>query len=308
MSKDLIMDVSKELFKLDKEELNFTINSAMISKLSSSSTHSVHLKPLSETEITVTNITSDYIAFRIKTTKKDNYSVHPTYFLLSPNGTQKIKIIYYDKLGHKINNKDHKFRFEGIVIPEEQKSEPLKELFQDYIKKGTKVQGNSFKLYAKFTQEENIVENIDNNMNNNDNNKLDVIKEEEKEIIRTSTMSNASVYTIPDESKSILELNNTVRLSDLIINNNKSAEMTDKEQFENLKMEYNQLKEEVEILKNKETDLNKKINIEKNKKNIVPQSAKFLYKVPENNEKPFSRNMLLGILGFSVLLGFYLIK
>ena len=307
MSKDLIMDVSKELFKLDKEELNFTINSAMISKLSSSSTHSVHLKPLSETEITVTNITSEYIAFRTKTTKKDNYSVHPTHCVLSPNGTQKIKIIYYDKPGHKINTKDHKFRFEGIVIPEEQKNAPLKELFQDYAKKEIKVQGNSFKLYAKFTQEENLLENIDNNMSDN-NNKLDAIKEEEKEIIRTSTMSNASVYTIPDESKSILEENNTVRLSDLIINNNKSGEMTDKEKLENLKMEYNQLKEEVEILKNKEADLNKKINIEKNKKNIVPQSAKFLFKVPENNEKPFSRNILMGIFGFSVLLGFYLIK
>ena len=72
MSKDLIMDVSKELFKLDKTELNFTINSAMISKPSSSSSHSVHLKPLSETEVTVTNITSEYIALRTKTTKKDN--------------------------------------------------------------------------------------------------------------------------------------------------------------------------------------------------------------------------------------------
>ena len=312
MSKDLIMDVSKELFKLDKTELNFTINSAMISKLSSSSSHSVHLKPLSETEVTVTNITSEYIALRTKTTKKENYSVHPTYCVLSPNGIQIIKIIYYDKPGHKINNKEHKFRFEGIVISEEQKNEPLKELFQDYANKGIKVQGNSYKLYAKFTQEENIIENIDNNLSNSNsnNNKLDVIKEEEKEkeIIRTSTMSNASVYTIPDESKSILEENNTVRLSDLIINNNKSGEMTDKEKLENLKMEYDQLKEEVKNLKNNEEALNKKINIEKNKKNIVPQSEKFIFNVPENKEKPFSRNMLIGIFAFSALLGFYLIK
>ena len=307
MSKDLIMDVSKELFKLDKNELNFTINAAMISRLSSSSTNSVHLKPLSETEITVTNITSDYIALRTKTTKKDNYTVHPTYCVLTPNGTQKIKIIYYDKPGHKINNKDHKFRFEGIVITEAQKNEPLKEVFQDFIKKGIKVQGNSYKLYAKFTQEENTIENIDNNLSNS-NNKLDVIKEEEKEIIRTSTMSNASVYTIPDESKSILEENNTVRLSDLIINNNKNSEMTDKEKLENLKMEYNQLKEEVDNLKSNEEALNKKIKNEKNKKNIVPQSDKFRFDVPENNEKPFSRNMLMGIFAFSVLLGFYLIK
>ena len=134
------------------------------------------------------------------------------------------------------------------------------------------------------------------------------LEEKEKEIIRTSTMSNASVYTIPDESKSILEENNTVRLSDLIINNNKSGEMTDKEKLENLKMEYDQLKEEVKNLKNNEEALNKKINIEKNKKNIVPQSEKFIFNVPENKEKPFSRNMLIGIFAFSALLGFYLIK
>ena len=308
MSKDLIMDVSKELFKLDKDELNFTINSAMISKLSTSSTHSVHLKPLSETEITVTNLTSDYIAFRIKTTKKANYSVQPSHCVLNPNGTQTIKIIYYDKPGQKINSKDHKFRFEGIVIPEAQKNEPLNELFRDYAKKEIKVQGNSLKLLAKFTQEENLIDNIDNNMSNDNNNKLDIIKEDEKEIIRTSTMSNASVYTIPDESKSILEENNTVRLSDLIINNNKSVEMTDKERLENLKMEYNQLKEEVEILKTKEETLNKEIRNEKNKKNIIPQSEKFIFYVPENKEKPISRNMLLGIFAFSALIGFYLIK
>ena len=247
------MDVSKELFKLDKNELNFIINSAMISKLSSSSIHSVHLKPLSETEVTVTNLTSDYIALRAKTNIKENYSVHPNYCVLSPNGTQLIKIIFYDKPGHKISSKGHKFRFEGFVIPEAQKNEPLKELFKDYIKKETKVQGNSLKLLVKLTQEENLMDNIDNN-----NNKLDIINEDEKEIIRTSTMSNASFYTIPDESKSILEEYNTVRLSDLIINNNKSGEMTDKEKLENLKMEYNQLKEEVENLKKNEDALNKK--------------------------------------------------
>ena len=243
MSKDLILDVSKEIIKLDKNELNFTINSEMISKLSSIPSQSVHLKPLTELEITATNLTSEYVAFRVKTTKKENYSVHPNHCLLVPKGTQKIKIIYYDKLGHKIKTKDHKFRFEGIIILENEKNENVKELFQKYIEKEIKVQGNSFRLLAKITQEENVLENIDNNTNNENNNKLDAIKEEEKEIIRTSTMSNASVYSVPDESKSILEENNNVRLSDLLINNKKNEEITDKEKLENFKMEYNQLKE-----------------------------------------------------------------
>ena len=308
MSKDLILDVSKEIIKLDKTELNFTINSEMISKLSSLTSHSIHLKPLTETEITATNLTSEYVAFRVKTTKKENYTVQPNHCIINPNGTQIIKIIYFDKPGHKIKSKEHKFRFEGIIIPENQKNDNLKELFKNYIEKEIKVQGNSFRLLAKFTQEENVIENIDNNTNNNNNNKLDVIKEEEKEIIRTSTMSNTSVYSVPDESESISEENNNVRLSDLLINNKKKEEVTDKEKLENLKLEYNQLKEEVENLKKNEEALNKKIRNEKNKKNIVPQSEKFRFNVPENNEKPFSRNILIGIFAFSAFIGFCLIK
>ena len=300
MSKDLIMDLSKELFKLDKDCLHFVINSATISKLSTSSEHSSQLKPLGEVEVTATNLTSDYIAFRIKTNKKENYAVFPTYSILNPNGTQIFKIVYYNKSEKKLDSKEHKFRFEGFVIPEEEKNEPPKELFKEYIKKEIKVSGNSIKLISKFTYEENVGEN--------NNSKLEPIKEEEKEILRTSMMSNMSNYSIPESQKSSLEESNSVRLSDLIVNNNSKIEMSDKEKLDNLKNEYNQLKEEVDNLKRNEELLNKKIKNERNKKNVVPESEKFKFNVPEIKETPFSRNMLIGIFAFSALIGFYLIK
>ena len=112
-----------ELFKLDKDILEFVISASMISKLSSVPTRASHLRPLSELKLTITNLTSEYIAFRIKTTKKDHYAVEPTYGVLTPNGEQKIKITYYGKTGVKPNSKDHKFRVEGFIIPEEQKNE-----------------------------------------------------------------------------------------------------------------------------------------------------------------------------------------
>ena len=291
MSHELIMDISKELFKLDKDVLEFVISASMISKLSSVPTRASHLRPLSELKLTITNLTSEYIAFRIKTTKKDYYAVEPTYGVLTPNGEQKIKITYYGKTGVKPNSKDHKFRVEGFIIPEEQKNETIKDLFQDYIKKEIKVSGNSIKLHAKFTEEDNANDKI---------NELEPVKEEEKEILRESVVSTSSAYTVPEGQKSSLEDNNSLRLS--------KSDLSDKEKLENLKNEYNQLKEEVENLKRNEETLNKKIRNEKNKKNIVPQSEIFRFNVPEVKEKPFSRNILIGIFVFSALIGFYLIK
>ena len=303
MKRELIMDVSKEIFKLDREDLHFIINASTISKLSSVISHSSHFKPLSQTEVTATNLTSEYIAFRVKTNKKEYYAVDPTYTILTPNGKHTFQITYYNKPEKKIDSKEHKFRFEGFIIPEEKKNDPVKDIFQDYIKKEIKVSGNSIKLISKFTLEENIGEE-----NLNFENKIEPKKEDEKEILRNSMISSASEYTIPDVQKSITEENNSVRLSDLIINKDTKVEMSDKERLENLKKEYNKLKEEVDNLKMNEELLNKKKRNERNKKNIVPESEKFRFNLPEIKDKPFSRNILIGIFAFSALIGFYLIK
>ena len=172
MSHELIMDLSKEIFKLDKDILTFEIGPSIESKLSMSSLshHSTDLKPLSEEELCVTNLTSDYLAFRTKTTKKEYYSVNPTYFILPPNGNQIIKFLFYNQSGKEVDPKGHKFRFEGFVILESEKDEDLKELFKNYIKSGKKVVGNVAKRYVKIIKENKKQKGLKLN-NNNENSK-----------------------------------------------------------------------------------------------------------------------------------------
>ena len=124
---DLIMDVSKEIFKLDKDILTFIINPSSISRLSSLSTHSSQYKPLSDIELTVKNLTSDYVVFRARTTKKTNFTIQPKYSLLNPNSDLKMTIKYYNELGSKLSNyKENKFRFEGFIITEKEKDLDIK--------------------------------------------------------------------------------------------------------------------------------------------------------------------------------------
>ena len=299
MSRDLIMDVSKEIFTLNKEILSFKINQSNLSRLSShSSIHAGNLQPLSEEDILITNLTSEYLAFRTKTTKKENYSVNPTYCIIPPNGTQVLNFVFYNKSGEKLDPKGHKFKFEGFIIPESQKNEDVKNIFQDYIKNGKKVVGNSQKRYVEFSEENDEGSNLLRGSNNSLGN------------------SNLSNYTIADEQKKSLlmdkiqEKDENIRLSDII--EEKSGGRfgfgNNMERLEKLKKEYNQLKEQVENLKRNEETLNKKIYIEKNKKNVHHGSDKFKFKVPEIKEEKLSRNKLIGIFLFSILIGFYLVK
>ena len=88
------MDISKELFKIDKDVWEFVISTSMISKLSSVPTRSSYLKPLSELKLIIRNLTFEYIAFRIKTTKKDYYAVEPTYSVMIPNRKNKNYLLW----------------------------------------------------------------------------------------------------------------------------------------------------------------------------------------------------------------------
>ena len=299
MSRNLIMDESKEIFTLNKEILSFKINQSNLSKLSShSSIHSGNLHSISEEDILVTNLTSEYLAFRTKTTRKENYAVNPTYCVIPPNSTQNLNLVLYNRTGEKLDPKSHKFKFEGFIIPESQKDEDIKNLFKDYIKNGKKVIGNSQKRGVQFLEENDEGSNILRGSNNSLGN------------------SNLSNYTVAEEKKNSLlmdkiqEKDENVRLSDIIEEKTggRFGMENNMERLEYLKKEYNQLKEQVENLKRNEELLNKKIYIEKNKKNVHHGSDKFKFKVPEIKEEKLSRNKRMGIFLFSVLIGFYLVK
>ena len=300
MSQELVMDMSKEIFTLDKDILVFKINSSNLSKLSShSSLHSNDSQPLSEENVTVTNLTSDYLAVRTKTTKKDKYAVNPLYCVIPPKSTKVLNFIYYNKIGEKNDPKGHKFKFEGFIIQENQKDEDIKKLFHDYIKNGTKVVGNAHKRYVRFS-EENDGDGILRSSNNS---------------LGSSNLSN---YTVADDKRSTLLMDKikekeeeNLRLSDIIEGKKEEKSGLDNanlEKLESLKKEYNQLKEQVENLKRTEESLNKAIFYEKNKKIGGNGSDKFKFNVPDDKVEKISRKSLIRIFLFAILVGFYLVK
>lgn len=300
MSKDLIMDQSKEIFKIDKDVLSFRINYSNLSKLSSlSSSSSKQLQPLSEEQILITNLTSEYLAFRTKTTKKELYIVNPTFCIISPNGTQVLNFIFHNKPGDKLDPKNHKFKFQGFIIPESKKDLDTKELIKEYIQKGEKVVGNEKKCHVKFLEENDnsILSGSINNLGNSNMSNYTVANDQNQGSLLKDKIENKEEENL--------------RLSDIIQDKSggRFGMENNKEKLEILKREHNQLKEQYENLKRNEELLNKRIDNEKNQKSSSGgYSTKFNYKVPVMKEPKLSRNKLIGIFLLSILVGFYLVK
>ena len=137
------IDKSKEIFKIDKEIIDFDIDSSKIEDPSSPIA-------LSETQISITNLTDNYLAFRTKTTKKTKYAVDPNSCIISPNEVKTLNIILYNVPGEKMETKGHKFLFEAIVINESEKEKNVKDLFVEYQNKANKSLGDIQKRNVKY--------------------------------------------------------------------------------------------------------------------------------------------------------------
>ena len=98
-----IIETSQKLFSINKSELVFEITSNNSSNITesniNSSTVSHYRINLGETSITVTNLSSEYLSLRAMTTKKKNYSVNPSYIILSPNENKNLEIKYFVNFG-----------------------------------------------------------------------------------------------------------------------------------------------------------------------------------------------------------------
>ena len=179
MSLDSLLDTSKEVFSMDKDIIVFNIKSNNI-KASSSPI------ALTESDISIKNLTNDYLAFRTKTTKKSLYAVNPTYYIIPPNEVRIIKIILYNVPGEKMVTKGHKFRFEGFIINENEKDKDVKELFIEYQNKGDKIIGNIHKRNVQFIYEDEN-ENGEDKKDTTDDSKLEHLQKEE---IKTKEQNN----------------------------------------------------------------------------------------------------------------------
>ena len=161
MSSELKIDTSSQIIKLNNRSLVFKINQKTLSeklKKEKEKNNSNEYILISECFIKIENISANYVALRIRTTKKYCYSVEPTYSIIAPNTFEKVKILYYIKPGEEINSQGHKFRFEGIIIEQKEKNtKNIFGLFQQYIQKGIIVKGNSIIKAVNFINDDNFI-------------------------------------------------------------------------------------------------------------------------------------------------------
>ena len=198
------------IFQITPERLIFNLDTDNISELSSNAS-----KISKDIQIKIINVSNNFIAIKIKTTKKNNYIMSPSSeFLIAPKEEQEVNIRFKREENEKLKLKSHKVLFEGIEIKEEDKNLTVKELFNKYTKGENKVDiinkqleseffdnnGNSLlsmsNTISKISNVTNInntnidINNKDNNNNNlnkinkcNDMNLIDLRKASDKNII-----------------------------------------------------------------------------------------------------------------------------
>ena len=169
MSAEILLDTSSPVITINQSSLLFKINQNYFQNQLKNSNSSYTLYPLSQTELLLTNITSSYIAYRSRITKKKYYSVEPSHLIIPPNSNIIIKITFYHNFRNTFPPEGHKFRFEGIVIPNNMKKMDAWKIYEQFSKDKTEVKGNSIRKVAEFI--------FDNNYNPNfeeENKKIDI--------------------------------------------------------------------------------------------------------------------------------------
>ena len=154
MTSEVLLDSSSPIITINQSSLIFKINQNYFSTQSQIPMSNV-LTPLSQTEILLTNVSSSYIAYRTRLTKSKYYSVEPSHLILPPNSNITIKITFYHNLKLPFPPKGHKFKFEGIVIPNNMKTMDAWKIYEEFSKNKTEVKGNSIKKIAEFVYDNN---------------------------------------------------------------------------------------------------------------------------------------------------------
>ena len=163
MSSELKIDSSTQIISTKEKDIIFKINKKVL--LSSQSINNIDKNNLNDNILTseffikIENISNNFVALRVRTTKKYSYAVEPVYGIISPNSFIIIKIFYFTKPGEKISSEGHKFKFEGFIIKqnEEKNFTNIYELIQQYIKEQKTVKGNIIKKDVFFEYDDHFI-------------------------------------------------------------------------------------------------------------------------------------------------------
>jgi len=292
MSAEILLDTSSPVITINQSSLLFKINQNYFQNQLKNSNSSNTLYPLSQTELLLTNITSSYIAYRSRITKKKYYSVEPSHLIIPPNSNIIIKITFYHNFRNTFPPEGHKFRFEGIVIPNNMKKMDAWKIYEQFSKDKTEVKGNSIRKVAEFI--------FDNNYNPNfeeENKKID-ISQSMNSINLNDFNGTASIYS------NALGRSNE-RPSRIALKNMKKnmRDVNKEETFNPMK-----LKDECEKLENDYNNYLKELNEIKQKINDLNAKNKYRYIVPDINFSSINKKMFFILFGVSFLLGFFLTK
>jgi hypothetical protein len=184
------------LFSLTPERLIFNLDTDNISELSSNTS-----RISKEIQIKIINISDNFAAIKIKTTKKKNYIMSPSSeFILEPKEEKEINIRFKRDENEKLKLKSHKVQFEGIAIKEIDKDLSIKDLFDKYTKSENKVDIITKQIETEF---------FDRNGNN-------LLSMSNSNISKTSTLNNTYINTNNDINDDINVIqNNDMNLIDL---------------------------------------------------------------------------------------------
>ena len=177
---ELNLDSSSQIIKSSNNNiLIFKINTSILTaknkniNITSNKSHSTSI-----TNIKIENLSYNYVALRVRTTKKFYYAVDPIYTIISPKSTKSIRIQYNSQPNEEITSIGHKFRFEGFIIDDKEKNtKNILGLFQQYIKSQKLVKGNIIKKNVIFVDENNKVITSKNNKIINLNNDKKIKKD-----------------------------------------------------------------------------------------------------------------------------------
>ena len=184
------------LFSLTPERLIFNLDTDNISELRSNTS-----RISKEIQIKIINISDNFAAIKIKTTKKKNYIMSPSSeFILEPKEEKEINIRFKRDENEKLKLKLHKVQFEGIAIKEIDKDLSIKDLFDKYTKSENKVEIITKQIETEF---------FDRNGNN-------LLSMSNSNISKTSTLNNTNIINNNDINDDINVIqNNDMNLIDL---------------------------------------------------------------------------------------------
>ena len=183
------------LFSLTPERLIFNLDTDNISELSSNTS-----RISKEIQIKIINISDNFAAIKIKTTKKKNYIMSPSSeFILEPKEEKEINIRFKRDENEKLKLKSHKVQFEGIAIKEIDKDLSVKDLFDKYTKSENKVDIITKQIETEF---------FDRNGNN-------LLSMSNSNISKTCTLNNTNIINNDINDDINVIQNNDMNLIDL---------------------------------------------------------------------------------------------